>query len=107
MNTEKINKTFWDNIKYIFGKDELRGSLFLTNEKELIIIHRVKAIKRIKASDYSHGYTYIPFSQIKGVEIKENGKYIDVKDLVIETINNPIVFSIGNKEGFEDWIDTI
>jgi hypothetical protein len=107
MNTEKINTIFLNKISNLFWKEVLRGILILTNEKELIIAHRLKAIKRIKASDYSHGYTYIPFDQIKEIKIKENEKYLDVRDLVIETVNNTIVFNIGDQEGFEDWIDAI
>jgi hypothetical protein len=74
----KINKKWYDSSLDIYNTMVLQEIMFLTNNKELIIISRKNAIKRKRTSDYSNIYTYIPLENLIDITYEPHEIYSDV-----------------------------
>jgi hypothetical protein len=68
----------------IFRENLLQNTMYLTNEKELLIITRGKAFRRGK-SPLSYDFTYIPFNRITEFRSVSSSNYENISPFNIET----------------------
>ncbi|MBC8059699.1 MAG: hypothetical protein H7Y18_03445 [Clostridiaceae bacterium] len=81
--TSRIKKIL--GLFNIFRRNSLQNIMFLTNEKELLIVTRGKTFRRPKAAFYSYDLTYIPIGRITNLRYDANDEYKNISPFFIET----------------------
>lgn len=106
---ESILQRYKNNI-YTYFKDKFHGTtlhsiLFLTNNKEIIIINTEDEVDGNKVKGHKYIYTFIPVTNIKEIKILEDDVYKNIKSLLL-LINDSITFKYCMEHGAElsDWI---
>lgn len=71
-------------ILYRLTRSKLLSCLYLTNDKELIIIKKGENFSINKRADYSETFTYIPFHRISKISIKDSKYTKEVKEIILQ-----------------------
>lgn len=84
----KKDKKWYDYFFDVYNPMIFQKIMFLTNDKELIIVSRKDGIKRKRSADYSHIHTYIPLINIKDIIHSESEKYENLYILSFQLDSN-------------------
>ena len=66
-------------------KPDIRCTAFVSNKREIIIISRTSAFKKINEVQYSYTYTYLPISKLRSVKRSAYDKDADISMLTMKT----------------------
>ncbi len=98
--TFEINKKenrWYDHLIDLYNPMIFQKIMFLTNNKELIIISRKNGIKRKRSSDYSHIHTYIPLKTIESIVGQKHETYESLYQISISFSSKKYTFYSKNK----------
>lgn len=70
---------------YRLRGNSLQSSLYLSNQKEIIILQRGKKLKAFRQTDYSYTYTYIPYNRIRRVKTEFGETTSEIEKVMIKT----------------------
>ncbi len=101
VSIKRISQSFLSIIKDKISGLFLRSSLFLFNNRELIIIYESEDITRRKKGEYSYIHTYIPINKITKIKIEDNEDFINIRNLKISAGLNNFVFAFDSNTNVE------
>lgn len=78
-------KQLYNKLSFKWINSQLQSSVFLSNQKEVIILQRGKPFKFFREADYSYSLTYIPYENIMMVQQVDNKFSSELENLTINT----------------------
>ncbi|MCG8483924.1 MAG: hypothetical protein MJA31_11490 [Clostridia bacterium] len=76
---------FFKKVFHKLVRSTLPSSLYLSNQKEMIIITKGRKIRIFNRPDYSYTYTYIPYNQIQSAVLQPEESITEVEKFIIST----------------------
>jgi hypothetical protein len=78
------------------NKYELQDTVFLANTKELIVVNRKEAVKKIDKADYGYSRTYLDLTKIICIRLEDAPEMSHLKMLLIQIDDMEVSFEVGD-----------
>lgn len=92
---------FFKKMFHQLANSTLQSSLYLSNEKEIIMLTKGKKFKMFDRPDYSYTYTYIPYNRIKSVVLEPEESTSEVEKLIISTQHYAFDYFFISNNGYK------
>ena len=95
----KLSKTNPSPAEKLFNthnKYELQDTVFLANTKELIVVNRKEAVKKIDKADYGYSRTYLDLTKVKDMRLEDAPEMSHLKMLLIHLDDMEVSFEVGD-----------
>jgi DNA-binding MarR family transcriptional regulator len=95
----QLSKTNPSPAEMLFNthnKYELQDTVFLANTKELIVVNRKEAVKKIDKADYGYSRTYLDLTKIRGIRLEDAPEMSHLKMLLIQIDDMEVSFEVGD-----------
>lgn len=101
-----IGKKIMDLLN-IYKENLLQNTMYLTNEKELLIVTRGKTFRRPKAINYTYDFTYIPISKIVNIRFDSISEYDNISPFFIEIQDHSFKYYFDNANNQREQLSKI
>jgi len=92
----KTNPSPAEKLFNTHNKYELQDTVFLANTKELIVVNRKEAVKKIDKADYGYSRTYLDLTKIQGVKLEDAPEMSHLKMLLLQIDDMEVSFEVGD-----------
>ncbi|MCF8020997.1 MAG: MarR family transcriptional regulator [Vallitaleaceae bacterium] len=92
----KTNPSTAEKLFNALNKYELQDTVFLANTKELIIVNRKDAVKKVEKADYGYCRTYMDLTKIKSIRLKDAPEMSHLQILLINMDDIEVPFEVGD-----------
>jgi DNA-binding MarR family transcriptional regulator len=92
----KTNPSPAEKLFNTHNKYELQDTVFLANTKELIVVNRKEAVKKIDKADYGYSRTYLDLTKIQGFRLEDAPEMSHLKMLLLQMDGIEVSFEVGD-----------